>query len=170
MMRVGFGIFLVWLLAALLARGVFGDLFAIGGVRPDWLTLVLVYWALAAGPVAGTLAGFLIGLVADADLGRGLGLQAGLMSLVGFTVGHAGRHLIRENFILQAALVAVGSLFVGAGRALVLFGDEGFRALVSMTPSIAASAAYTALLGPALYWVTRLLGLPDLLARVPESE
>src|SRR5262249_7900759 len=80
------GLFAVWLVAALVVRGVFADLLSIGGVRPDLLILLLVYWGLAAGPVGGTLGGFLIGLIADAELSRGLGVQAGLFSIAGFAV------------------------------------------------------------------------------------
>jgi len=170
MIRAGFGLLVIWILAALLARGVFGDLLTIAGVRPDFLTLVVVYWGLAAGPTGGTLAGFLVGLVADADLGRGLGLQAGLLALVGFAVGQAGRQLIRENLILQAALLGIAALTVGLGRALVLAHDAGSNTLFPLLPSVMASTAYTAVLGPALYWIIRILRLPDPLARVHPEE
>jgi len=170
MIRAGIGLLLVWVMAALLVRGVFGDLLALGGVRPDLLTLVVVYWGLAAGPMGGTLAGFLVGLVADADLGRGLGLQAGLLSAVGFAAGQAGRHLIREHLILQAAVSGIAALVVGFGRALVLTHDAGGHSLLPFLPSVLASAAYTALLGPALYWTVRVLRLPDPLARVHPEE
>jgi len=164
------GLFIVWLLAALVVRGVFSDLLALWGVRPDLLMLVLVYWGLAAGPVGGTLGGFLIGLIADAELGRGLGVQAGLFSIAGFAVGLAGRHLIREHIVLQIALLFFGTLFLGLGRLISLVPADGFRSLLFALPVLLGSALYTALLGPALYWLLRLIGFPDLLRNVHAEE
>jgi len=168
--KTALGLFLVWLIAALVVRGVFLDLLSIGGVRPDLLVLVLVYWGLAAGPVGGTLGGFLIGLVADAELARGLGVQAGLFSIAGFGTGLAGRHLIREHLVLQMALLFVGTLFLGLGRLIALLPGDGARSFFFALPLLLGSALYTALLGPALYWLLRQIGLPDLLRNVHAEE
>jgi len=168
--KTALGLFVVWLLAALVVRGVFSDLLALGGVRPDLLVLVLVYWALAAGPVGGTLGGFLIGLIADAELGRGLGVQACLFSIAGFAVGQAGRHLIREHVVLQLALLFFGTLFIGLGRLISLVPADGFKSLFFSLPMLLGSALYTCLLGPALYWLLRQIGLPDLLRNVHAEE
>jgi rod shape-determining protein MreD len=168
--KTALGLFVVWLAAALIVRGVFVDLLTVWGMRPDLLTLVLVYWALAAGPSGGTIGGFLIGLIADAELGRGLGLQAGILSIVGFGVGQAGRHLIREHVVLQSALLAVGTLFIGLARMLMLVPGEGGRSFFYALPMLLGSALYTALLGPAIYWLMRRIGLPDLLRHVHAEE
>lgn len=170
MIRSGAGILVVWVLAALLVRGALADLLTVWGVRPDLLVIVIVYWALAAGPVPGTLAGFFVGLVADADLGRGLGLQAGLFSLTGFLVGQAGRQLIRENPFLQGALVTLAAAAVGMGRVAVLLGDQPARALMNALPLVLGSALYSGVLAPIVYWLLGRLGLPDPLARVPQEE
>jgi rod shape-determining protein MreD len=164
------GLFIVWLLGALVVRGVFSDLLQVHGVRPDLLMLVLVYWALASGPVGGTFGGFLIGLIADAELGRGLGVQAGLFSIAGFAVGQAGRHLIREHVVLQLALLFFGTLFIGLGRLISLVPSDGFKSLFFSLPMLLGSALYTALLGPALYWLLRQIGFPDLLRNVHAEE
>ena len=170
MIKTALGLFVIWLVAALVVRGVFSDLLSIGGVHPDLLVLVLVYWGLAAGPVGGTLGGFLIGLIADAELSRGLGVQAGLFSIAGFGVGLAGRHLIREHIVLQLALLFVGTLFLGLGRLIALVPADGFRSLFFSLPILLGSALYTSLLGPALYWLLRSIGLPDLLRNVHAEE
>jgi rod shape-determining protein MreD len=166
--RAGAGLFLLWLASTLLVRGALLDLFAIGPVRPDLLILLAVYWALAAGAVPGTVGGFVIGLVADVEVGRWLGLHAALLSVVGFTVGNASRHLIRENVMLQFLLVGTAALVVGATRAIVVYGP-GTLFGAGLAPLV-GSALYTALLGPVLYMAGRLVGLPDPLARVPSSE
>jgi rod shape-determining protein MreD len=164
------GLLVVWLAAALIVRGVFGDLMSIAGVRPDLLTLVLVYWSLASGPVGGTIGGFLIGLIADAELARSLGVQAGLMSIAGFAAGQAGRHLIREHLVLQIVVIGVATLFVGIGRIIALVPAAGGGSPLSAVPMLLGSAVYTALFGPALYWLLCRLGLPDLLRHVHAEE
>jgi rod shape-determining protein MreD len=151
-------------------RGVFSDLLTIGEVRPDLVVIVLVYWGLAAGPAGGTLGGFVAGLVVDVDQGRALGLHAGLLCLVGFLVGQAGRRLIRENPFLQGALVGVAALVVGAGRALVVLAGQGGGAFFATLPLILGAAAYSAVLAPLLYWVVRRLGFPDPLADVSSEQ
>jgi rod shape-determining protein MreD len=166
--RSGFGLLVVWLLAALLARGTLSDLLAVAGARPDFLAMLLVYWALATGPMAGTAAGFLVGLVADAGLGRGLGLQSGLLSLAGYVVGHAGKRLTGDNPFLQGGLVGIVAAALGLTRAAALpAGAGGWGGSVSL---VLGSALYSALLGPALYWLVLRLGVPDPLSRVPADE
>lgn len=169
-LRTGFGILVVWTLAALLVRGSLSDVLAVYGARPDFLVMVLVYWALVAGPAPGTAAGFLVGLVADADLGRGLGLQAGLFSLSGYVVGHAGQQLIRENPFLQGGLVGIVAAGVGAARAAALFSEPGSGGWMGALPLVLGSALYSALLAPLLYWLALRFGLPDPLSRVPAEE
>ena len=169
-MRTAIWMLAIWTLAAFLARGALGDLLRIGSVEPDLLTLVVIYWSLALGPVPGTLAGFLIGLVADAELGRGLGVQAGLLSVIGFVVGQAGRGLVKENVLMQAVILASATLVLASARVLLASGGD-FTALFSpSTLPLLGQAIYTGLLGPALYFVVRLLGLPDPLARVSTSQ
>src|SRR5262249_55593774 len=105
-----------------------------------------LYWGLAAAPVGGTLGGFLIGLIADAELSRGLGVQAGLFSIAGFAVGQAGRHLIREHVVLQLALLFFGTLFIGLGRLIALVPSDGIRSLLFSVPMLLRSALFPCLL------------------------
>ena len=153
-----------WTLATFLARGVLGDLFAPFGIRPDLLVVLVVYWALALGAVPGTISGFVVGLVADAELGRGLGPQAGVYALAGYLIGRAGRGLVRDNFLPQALLLFLTALLAGmvrtfqsGGEGDVLFGIALLRLL--------AQALYTALVGPVLYWLLRRFGVPDPMVR-----
>lgn len=169
-MRAAIGMLAVWTLAAFLARGVLGDLIEIRDVQPDLLTLVVVYWALALGPVPGTLAGFIVGLVADAELGRGLGVQAGLLSIVGFTVGQAGKRLVKENLLMQAALLASSTIVLAASRILLASGGDPGSLFSTAWGQILGQALYTAVLGPVLYFIIRLLGVPDPLTSVSRSE
>jgi rod shape-determining protein MreD len=169
-MRAAIGMLAVWTLAAFLARGALGDLFEIKGIQPDLLTLVVVYWALALGPIPGTIAGFVVGLVADAELGRGLGVQAGLLSIVGFIVGQAGKRLVKENLLMQATLLATSTVVLAASRILLAGGGDPAALVSTAWGPILGQAVYTALIGPLFYWVVRILGLPDPLASVAHPE
>lgn len=162
MSRVLWGGLAAWTLATFLARGALVDLLSPFGVRPDLLAVIAVYWALATGPVPGTISGFLVGLVADAELGRGLGPQAAVFAVAGFLVGRAGRDLMRESLVPQAVLLFLTALASGVVAALLSSGGGsllGFGLL-----RLLGQAIYTALVGPALYWLLRRLGLPDPLA------
>ena len=152
-----------WTLATFLARGVLGDLFAPFGVRPDLLVILVVYWALALGAVPGTISGFLVGLVADAELGRGLGPQAGFFSLAGFLIGRAGRGLVRDNFLPQAMLLFLTALLLGVTRTLQSASGESLLGIALLR--LFAQALYTAIVGPVLYWLLRRIGVPDPMVR-----
>jgi rod shape-determining protein MreD len=78
--RGTFYLLILWTVAGLLVRASAERTIGLFGVVPDLLTLVVIYWALAGGGMAGVLAGFVVGLVADVDLGRNLGLTAGALA------------------------------------------------------------------------------------------
>ena len=97
MARGTFYLLILWTVAGLLVRASAERTIAIFGVVPDLLTLVVIYWALAGGGLAGVLAGFLVGIIADADAGRTLGLTAGALAAIGYVAGSAGSSLHRER-------------------------------------------------------------------------
>ena len=169
-MRSSAGILAVWTLAAFLARGAIGDLLQIRGVEPDLLTTVVVYWSLALGPILGTIAGFVVGLISDAELGHGLGVQAGLLSLVGFLVGQLGRGLVKENLLMQGALVASCTLVLASSRTLLAAGGNPAVLFSAAAAIMLGQAAYSAVFAPLVYWLIRFLGLPDPLTGVSEKE
>ncbi len=151
-------------MAGLLARASAGRLLAIGGVTPDFLSLVVVFWALAGGPLAGVLAGFLVGLVGDAETGRFLGLTAGALAAVGFLVGSVGASLHRERPPAQFVVLFVATLLVLAVRTLFAVGGDLGSWLASFPFAVLARAVYTALVGPVPYLIARALGAPNFLA------
>ena len=164
MARGTFYLLVLWTIAGLLVRASAERTIAVFGVTPDLLTLVVVYWALAGGGLAGVLAGFVVGLVADADAGRTLGLTAGALAAIGYLVGSAGSSLHRERPPAQFVVLFVASLLVLLVR--TLFAAQGdVASFVSVLPvHVLGRAFYTALLGPLFYLVMRALGAPDFLA------
>jgi len=167
--RGSFYLLLLWTVAGLLVRASAERGMAIFGVAPDLLTLLVVYWGLAGGPLAGVFAGFIVGLVADADRGRMLGLAAGSLAAVGYLAGGLGASLHRERPPAQFVVLAVATLLVLSVR--TLFAAQGdLGAWASVFPlHVAGRALYTALLGPLVYLIVRALGAPDFLGHGPSS-
>lgn len=164
MARGTFYLLILWTVAGLLVRSSAEQTIGIFGAVPDLLTLVVVYWALAGGGLAGVLAGFLVGLIADADAGRTLGLSAGTLALVGYVAGNIGPSLHRERPPAQFVVLAIAAILALSVR--TLFAAQGdVAAWFSAFPvHVLLRAVYTALLGPLVYLVARALGAPDFLS------
>jgi rod shape-determining protein MreD len=141
------------LLIFLLCQLVVADRIAIGRVAPDFLILVVAFFALHRRAVKGSVFGFVVGLLQDLSNPAFLGLNALTKSILGFTVGKAGTKTFPDN-----------SLFLFVLFMLVSFGHD-FVYLVfyhwpHMAGALAAlfavalpSAAYTALFGLITYKV-----------------
>ncbi|MDE8034574.1 rod shape-determining protein MreD [Actinobacillus equuli subsp. equuli] len=88
------------------------------GLRPNWLVLVLIYWALALPNKVSVGTAFVAGIVWDLVLGSILGIHALVLSIAIYFV--AKYHLILRNLSLwlQAILVV---LYVIAIRFLIYF-------------------------------------------------
>ena len=169
MARGTFYLLLVWTAGGLLVRSSAERAISILGVAPDLLTLLVVYWALAGGPLAGVFAGFIVGLVADADRGRTLGLAAGALSAVGYLAGGLGNSLHRERPPAQFVVLLVAVLIVQSVRTFFA-AQADLAAWATMFPVyVALRAVYTALLGPLVYIVLRAAGAPDFLGHGPSS-
>jgi len=164
MARLTFYLLLLWTISGLLVRSSAVRLVAIFGVTPDLLSLLLVYWSLAGGARAGVYAGLIVGLVADAEAGRFLGLTAGTLAAVGFVVGNVGASLHRESAPAQFVVLFFATAVSLAVRALfAVQGDLG--AWLAILPGeVALRSLYTAILGPLVYFAFRALGAPDFLA------
>lgn len=171
MARATVSVLVLWTIAGLLAHSSAMAFLSIFGVAPDLLTMVVVYWALAGGARAGVLAGFVVGLVADAEAARFLGLSAGTLAAVGFAIGTIGSSLHRERPPAQFVVLFLGTVVALAARFLFsTYGD--MTAWFSIFPrAVVLRALYTAVLGPLLYTMVRALGARDFLghaATVPQ--
>ena len=77
------------------------------GLRPAWITLVLIYWALALPDKISVGTAFIAGIIWDVILGSILGIHAVVLSIAIYFV--AKYHLILRNLSLwlQSLLVMV---------------------------------------------------------------
>ena len=78
-------------LVFLLLQAVLADRIAIGSVAPDFVLLVVLFFALYRGSVRGAVFGFVVGFLEDLGNPEYLGLNALVKSVMGFLVGEAGR-------------------------------------------------------------------------------
>lgn len=80
----------------------------VGGVKPDFTILLVIFFALKKGGLAGLWVGFLGGLLADASFGAEeiggkiydkVGIHSLSYSLIGYLLGKFGRNYYSENYI-----------------------------------------------------------------------
>ncbi len=154
---------ILWLFVLLAGAGFvlqtdFAAHISILGVQPDLMLAAVVLLARSKGPTLGCLIGFTVGLMQDGLVPEHVGMNAGLMTALGFALGH-----LRESILVETP-AASGVILFGAGLLHAL----SRTLLVSWGnwPSIAAhfatvgipGALYTAILVPLLMWaVPRIL-------------
>ncbi len=89
-----------------------------GPFRPDWVTMVVLYWAIALSPRFGLAVPFIAGLLLDVAQGALLGQNALGMVLAAAFVIHNHQRLRVYPLLQQAVVVAV---LLTAKQGLVLW-------------------------------------------------
>lgn len=119
--------------------------------RPDWLALVLIYWALATPDRVGAVVGFILGLLMDVLLVKTFGLHALGMCIVGF-VASSMYTQIRTLSIWRQALT-VG--FMIALMKLIIGWVSGMISQFTMTGYYWYSIIGDVLVWPWIYIISR---------------
>jgi len=131
---------------------------AINDVKPDLVTIMLVFMAMRTGPMVGQLSGFVSGLVQDVLSLPPLGFYAGIRTVIGFVYGHiqgsmfVGSPLTPILFVLSAVLMKgviawiLALVFSVSSKGLGFFGG-----------SFWVEVGYTALLSPLVFAGLNLL-------------
>jgi rod shape-determining protein MreD len=139
------------MLLAFLFQSAGPDIFAIRGIRPDFLLIMLVYVALSSGSLTGVLLGFFTGLVQDFyGPATNLGLNALCKTLVGFTVGLGRERLYKDRLSILMMVLFTAHLIHDALYMLV---DLGFDLTVYWSvirEKVLPTALYTVITGLAL--------------------
>lgn len=105
----GFGIGVV-LAVFFLLQAVFSDALTFGRIGPDFPLLIVAYFAIFRGALAGSIFGFVVGLLQDLLNPSFLGLNALTKTLVGFALGRAGAQTERDHPLFLLALFGVAAL------------------------------------------------------------
>ncbi len=79
--------------------------------RPDWVTLVLIYWAMALPASIGVTIAWMVGLMVDVSHGAVLGQHALGLVIVIYVI-HAQHQRLRVASLLQQGIVIFVLLFV----------------------------------------------------------
>lgn len=92
------------------------NLLSVGGVRPDFLIIFVLYFAVIYGSFKGVLAGFGIGITASI---LDSGLIIGLLPLIYSIVGYAGGFLKTQHYKMFPAFFNVSCFFIIFGSFLI---------------------------------------------------
>ena len=135
------------LTALLLQTTVLARLPLPGGV-PDLLLVLVVGFALAEGPLSGTVTGFVAGLLADLGSDHELGRSALVYALVGYLAGLVQDDRPRSPLLPLAvvAAAAAGAVGVYALEGLLL-GDPRVTG-GAFWPALGGTVAYSVVLTP----------------------
>jgi rod shape-determining protein MreD len=130
------------------------------GVLPQWsLLFVLAAGGLGRTVLAQTL-GFFWGLSLDATGMGSLGVQAGLLAVVGYVAGHVSRKLDTDQWVTQEIFVFLGTLFLLVGMILLeaVFGTGPNGASLGRLPGWGAlfyPFIFNGLAAPLVFWFFR---------------
>jgi len=106
----------VILIIAFLMQIFLSNLFSIRGVRPDFLIIFVLYFAVNFGSFKGVLAGFCVGIAASLfDSGILIGLLPLIYSIVGYSGGFLkSQHykMIPFYFNFSCFLIIIGCFFI----------------------------------------------------------
>ncbi|MBO5429292.1 MAG: rod shape-determining protein MreD, partial [Peptococcaceae bacterium] len=73
--------------------------------KPDFVLILVVFYALFHGPVQGGILGVVFGLMEDLMTGRFIGLNAICKGLTGFVIGILSERLYKNNFTIPVLTV-----------------------------------------------------------------
>jgi rod shape-determining protein MreD len=127
-----------------------------GAVAVDLVLVVVVYAALASGPVTGLLAGTFAGLVQDALASGVIGIGGLAKSVVGFLAGVVGTQFIVAQ-PLPRFVVFFGATLVHEAISIGLYELLGLRDFGLPYGSVAAKALGNAIVGVVAFQLVELV-------------
>lgn len=148
-----FTVYLLLLGAVLILQTTVMENFAIAGIKPDLVMLVVVLNGFLLGTKEGAFLGFAGGIIEDLFSGSYIGLNALSKMVAGYLAGAAGERLYRENIPVAAAVTFIASLAgLTVNYLLLLYLDIFISPLYAFYRIAIPGAAYTAMLAPFVFW------------------
>ena len=144
MKGLGVGVVLV---VFFLLQAVFSDALTFGRIGPDFPLLIVAYFAVFRGSIAGSVFGFVVGLLQDLFNPSFLGLNALTKTLVGFALGRAGAQTERDHPIFLLALFGISALAHDVVYLLFYTQLRLGEFFVTLLTVALPSAVYTAVVG-----------------------
>ena len=159
--------FLILAALMLVAQSALAPRLSIAGVRPDWLLVTVVFFALYARPTDAVLGGWMLGAVADLMTLERLGFLALSYGLAALAVTSVREYLFRYRPAVQFAVVFFVALLVGISWSAyrgVLY-DSGSSFFGMVFGDWLFGSIYTAVWAPMFFkaWLglSRTLGIPQ---------
>ncbi len=124
---------------------------SIAGGKPDFLLILVVFFALFRGQIQGGLLGIVFGLMEDLMTGRFIGLNAICKGLTGFIVGLMSERLYKNNFFIPVVTVFIStflcSIFYLIFSNVIGMNIDGIRLLMLSV----SDAVYNIVFSPFFY-------------------
>lgn len=140
--------FVLVLLMAWLAEVMLAPYFAVAGVTPDLILIVVASQAFIEGPGAGAVAGFTGGLLQDLLVAQGIGLNLMAKTIIGYLSGMVERTVFgSSNLLPTIAMFAVSfvsqMIYITAAFLVGQPIELGVAVLSTVLPSALYTAAVT---------------------------
>ena len=148
----GFFLFLAAFLGIVLRDTVFNGLSVAGG-KPDFVLILVVFFAIFRGSVQGGLMGVALGLLEDLMTGRFIGINAICKGLLGYLVGVSERNLYKNNFFVPIAAILVATFLNTVFYYLFSVLMGGHVGLEKLILSTIPDAVYNMCFSPVFYAV-----------------
>ena len=148
----GFFLFLAAFLGIVLRDTVFNGLSVAGG-KPDFVLILVVFFAIFRGSVQGGLMGVALGLLEDLMTGRFIGINAICKGLLGYLVGVSERNLYKNNFFVPIAAILVATFLNTVFYYLFSVLIGGHVGLEKLILSTIPDAVYNMCFSPVFYAV-----------------
>ena len=148
----GFFLFLAAFLGIVLRDTVFNGLSVAGG-KPDFVLILVVFFAIFRGSVQGGLMGVALGLLEDLMTGRFIGINAICKGLLGYLVGVSERNLYKNNFFVPIAAILVATFLNTVFYYLFSVLIGGHVGLEKLRLSTIPDAVYNMCFSPVFYAV-----------------
>ena len=155
------------IMLAFFAQVFLSDFLKVGGIRPNLMIMMTVFFALFTDERFGLEVGFVCGMILDIFSLRLFGLNTILFSFAGYFIGRFNSKIYRESIITHAIMIFAASffilslyrLFIGIqNKYLVSYLSFGFI----FSPVVFLSAAYNSFLGVFVYTLlNRILRLGE---------
>ena len=125
--------------------------FSVAGGKPDFLLIIVVFFAIFNGPAKGGWLGLLLGLLEDLMLGRFIGVNALCKGIIGALIGLFERRVYKNNFSVPIFALFIGT-FVNAALYYVISRLIGSNIMFSgMMLSAIPNAIYNSCFAPLIY-------------------
>ena len=148
----GFFLFLAAFLGIVLRDTVFNGLSVAGG-KPEFVLILVVFFAIFRGSVQGGLMGVALGLLEDLMTGRFIGINAICKGLLGYLVGVSERNLYKNNFFVPIAAILAATFLNTVFYYLFSVLIGGHVGLEKLILSTIPDAVYNMCFSPVFYAV-----------------